>query len=189
MNRLRRTCLPRAQTSKTQTPRAPARGRWPRCKRRGDGIRGTTRLCRVLADATSAADVDSARLDYGSRPAEPTQTIGSLGQLLQGDLRRCSGRGSHRPPLARAFTLRLLGPFSAFRLEFRSSTNVGTGRRHRSLRICPIGSLRAQNRALYASMACAEPPVSPSLPRACLPSLVTLMIDNVSSSRRPPLRR
>jgi hypothetical protein len=95
-------------------------------KRRGDGIRGTTRLCRVLADAASAADVDSARLDYGSPPAEPMRTLGSFGQLLQGDLRRSSGRGSHRPPIAQAWAPRLLGPFVAFQPGCRPSTNVGT---------------------------------------------------------------
>src|SRR5215469_11712480 len=43
--------------------------------------------------------------------------LGSFGQLLQGDLRRSSGRGSHRPPIAQRWALRLLGPFTASQPE------------------------------------------------------------------------
>lgn len=52
MNRLRRTYR-RRRPRKHKRPVRPHGDLWPRCRRRGDGIRGTTRLRRALADATS----------------------------------------------------------------------------------------------------------------------------------------
>ena len=70
-----------------QTPRALCLTGKRQAERRGDGVRGTTRLRRTLAGTTSRSWFESARLVYGSQSAEPTQTQGSFGQQLQGDLR------------------------------------------------------------------------------------------------------
>jgi hypothetical protein len=50
--------------------------------------------------ATSRSDPRSDWLVYGGQSAEPTRTQWSFGQQLQGDLRRCAGRGSHCLPIA-----------------------------------------------------------------------------------------
>jgi hypothetical protein len=60
---------------KTQTPHAHPKAYDLAVRRRGDGIRGTTRLHRVLADPISKLRFVSAELHYGSPPAEPTQTM------------------------------------------------------------------------------------------------------------------
>jgi hypothetical protein len=69
-------------------------------ERRGDGLRGTTRLCCARISATSRSDPRSDWLVYGGQSAKPTRTQWSFGQQLQGDLRRCAGRGSHCLPIA-----------------------------------------------------------------------------------------
>lgn len=69
-------------------------------ERWGECLRGTTRLRCARIGTTSRSDTRSAWLLHGVQSAEPTRTRGSFGQQLQGDLRRCAGRGSHRPPIA-----------------------------------------------------------------------------------------
>ena len=69
-------------------------------ERRGECLRGTTRLRCARVGATSRSDTRSGWLLHGGQSAEPTRTRGSFGQQLQGDLRRCAGRGSHCPPIA-----------------------------------------------------------------------------------------
>jgi hypothetical protein len=85
--------------------------------RRGDCLRGTTRLRCARVSATSRSDFGSDWLDHDGQSTEPTRTRGSFGQQLRGDLRRCHRSGLALSPARFARTTRLLVPFTAFALS------------------------------------------------------------------------
>jgi hypothetical protein len=98
--RLLKTCCVPFVLRKNKVPDAPENAKSVPTERRGDGLRGTTRLRCALVCATSRSDLRSGWLINDGQSTEPTRARRSFGQQLKGDLRRRTSRGSHCPPLA-----------------------------------------------------------------------------------------